>query len=134
MGIIKSLLETLSEYTKKLEELTLDDWKSFYAGIYLLQSQAQALIDIVQRGCSELGLKAENYVESGRKLMEEGIINQEEFEFYRRVVSFRNIVVHEYASINLEIVKRIIAGKEFEKVYVLALKIVEELKKRNIDP
>ncbi|MFP3202575.1 MAG: HepT-like ribonuclease domain-containing protein [Sulfolobus sp.] len=132
MGIIKSLLETLSEYTKKLEELTLDDWKSFYAGIYLLQSQA--LIDIVQRGCSELGLKAENYVESGRKLMEEGIINQEEFEFYRRVVSFRNIVVHEYASINLEIVKRIIAGKEFEKVYVLALKIVEELKKRNIDP
>jgi uncharacterized protein YutE (UPF0331/DUF86 family) len=66
--------------------------------------------------------------------MEEGIINQEEFEFHRRVVSFRNIVVHEYASINLEIVKRIIARKEFEKVYVLALKIVKELKKRNIDP
>lgn len=66
--------------------------------------------------------------------MEEGIINEEEFEFYRRVVSFRNIAVHEYASINLEIVKRIIVGKEFEKVYILALKIVEELKKRNIDP
>ncbi|WP_261310146.1 type VII toxin-antitoxin system HepT family RNase toxin [Saccharolobus shibatae] len=131
---MKSLLETLSEYTKKLEELTLDDWRSFYAGIYLLQSQAQALIDIVQRGCSELGLKAEGYIESGRKLMEEGIINEEEFEFYRRVVSFRNIAIHEYVSVNLEIVKRIIVGKEFEKVYILALKIIEELKKRDIDP
>jgi uncharacterized protein YutE (UPF0331/DUF86 family) len=47
--------------------------------------------------------------------MEEGIINQEEFEFCRRVVSFRNIVVHEYASINLEIVKRIMLRRNSRK-------------------
>jgi uncharacterized protein YutE (UPF0331/DUF86 family) len=63
--IVDSLLETLGEYTKKLRELTLNDWTTFYAGIYLLQAQVQALIDIVERGCAELGLKVEGYVEGG---------------------------------------------------------------------
>jgi uncharacterized protein YutE (UPF0331/DUF86 family) len=63
-----------------------------------------------------------------------GIISKEEFEFYRRVVGFRNIAVHAYASIDLEIVRRIITEREFERVYYLALKIVNELKKRGIDP
>ncbi|KUO82529.1 hypothetical protein B7L70_00815 [Vulcanisaeta sp. EB80] len=132
--IINSLIESLGEYTKRLEELTLDDWRALYAGVYLLQIQAQALIDIVVKGCSELGLKVEGYVEAGKKLMDVGIISKEEFEFYRRVVGFRNIAVHAYASIDLEIVRRIITEREFERVYYLALKIVNELKKRGIDP
>ena len=132
--IINSLIESLGEYTKRLEELTLDDWRALYAGVYLLQIQAQALIDIVVKGCSELGLKVEGYVEAGKKLMDVGIISKEEFEFYRRVVGFRNIAVHAYASIDLEIVRRIITEREFERVYSLALKIVNELKKRGIDP
>jgi uncharacterized protein YutE (UPF0331/DUF86 family) len=72
-----------------LEELRLEDWRAFYAGVYLLQAQAQALIDIAQRGCSELGLRVGGYVD---------------------------------------------AGRGFKKVYLLALKIVNELKKRGIDP
>jgi uncharacterized protein YutE (UPF0331/DUF86 family) len=116
-----------------LEELTLDDWKSLYAGIYLLMAQAQALIDIIQRGCSELGLRVEGYIDAGRKLSEIGVINKEEFEFYKRVVGFRNIAVHEYTRVDLEVVKRIITKKEFKKVYSLAVKIVKELRKRGIN-
>jgi uncharacterized protein YutE (UPF0331/DUF86 family) len=117
-----------------LEELRLEDWRAFYAGVYLLQAQAQALIDIAQRGCSELGLRVGGYVDAGRGLMEAGIISKDEFDFYRRVLGFRNVTVYEYASINLEMVEKIISGKEFKKVYLLALKIVNELKKRGIDP
>ena len=124
----------MGEYTKKLEELKIVDLWSLYAGVYLLQVQAQALIDIVMRGCAELGLKAEGYTEAGRKLTEIGVMNKEEFEFYRRVVSFRNTVVHAYARVNFDLVRKIIEEKEFEKVYLLALKVVEELRKRGIDP
>ena len=124
----------MGEYTKKLEELKIDDLWSLYAGIYLLQVQAQALIDIVMRGCAELGLKAEGYTEAGRKLAEIGVMSNEDFEFYRRVVGFRNTVVHAYARVNFDLVRKIIEGREFEKVYLLALKVVEELKKRGVDP
>lgn len=123
------MLEILGEYTKKLKELSVGDWISIYAGAYLLQTQAQALIDIVQRGCSELGLKVEGYIDAGRKLMEAGIMNKEDFDLYRRAVGFRNIAVHEYITINLDIVSKIIREKEFERIYLLAVKIVEELKK-----
>jgi len=63
-----------------------------------------------------------------------GIMSEEEFKFYRRMVGFRNITVHEYTSVDLEIVKRMIMEKEFEKVYSLALKIVNERKNKGIDP
>lgn len=43
-------------------------------------------------------------------------------------------IINNLTSINLEIVRRIITEREFERVYYLALKIVNELKKRGIDP
>ena len=33
VGVIASLLETLADYTRKLEELKLTDWWSIYAGV-----------------------------------------------------------------------------------------------------
>jgi len=66
--------------------------------------------------------------------MEAGIMNKEDFDLYRRAVGFRNIAVHEYITINLDIVSKIIREKEFERIYLLAVKIVEELKKRGVDP
>ena len=88
----------------------------------------------MMRGCAELGLRVEGSVDAGRKLMEEGIISQEDFELYRRVVGFRNTVVHAYSRVDLGLVRRLIEGKEYEKVYSLALKVVEGLKRRGIDP
>ena len=134
VGVIASLLETLADYTRELEELRLTDWWSIYAGVYFLQVQAQALIGIVMRGCAELGLRVEGSVDAGRKLLEEGIISQEDFESYRRVVGFRDAILHAYSRVDSGLVRRLIEGKEYEKVYSLALNVVEELKRRGIDP
>jgi uncharacterized protein YutE (UPF0331/DUF86 family) len=59
MGAVGKLYELTLEYTEKLDELSkrdLGDWVVFYSALYLLQSQAQALIDLFLRACSLKGL------------------------------------------------------------------------------
>jgi len=57
MGAIERLLKLLLQYTTLLDGLNindLDDVYKYYSAIYLLQVQAQALIDIVVRAASAL--------------------------------------------------------------------------------
>ncbi len=55
-----------------------------------------------------------------------GVIRSEDAEFIKRVVRFRNILVHGYASIDIERVKRVIETRGYAK----AFQIIEELHKR----
>ena len=40
-----------------------------------------------------------------------GVINHEELKFYRSVVALRNVVIHQYTVVDLEIIRRIIANR-----------------------
>jgi uncharacterized protein YutE (UPF0331/DUF86 family) len=71
----------------------------YYSAIYLLQVQAQALIDIVVRAASALGYEVEGYIDAGRKLRIANVINDEELNLYRSIVGFRNIIVHQYGAV-----------------------------------
>ena len=139
MGVLKSMLEHLAEITKKIDEAVskgynLSDWGDQMKFLHALQIQAQTLLDIVQRSCSLLGYAPRTYIESGRILLHEGIISEEEFNFYKAVVGFRNIVVHEYTRVNLRVVNEILSKREFRRILTLAEKIVLKLLERGLDP
>jgi uncharacterized protein YutE (UPF0331/DUF86 family) len=115
----------------------LRTWRT-YSGITqpytYIQVQAQVLVDIAARAASALGLEVEGYVDAGYKLRTAGIIDEEDFRLYRRVVGFRNIVVHGYCSVSAETVREVIRGRRCRGVARLGLKVFDELRRRGFDP
>ncbi len=64
------MLKLLLHYTALLDNLNvndLDDVYKYLSAVYLLQVQAQSLIDIMARAASALGLEVEGYVDAGNK-------------------------------------------------------------------
>jgi len=58
----------------------------------------------------------------------------EDLTLFRRVLGFRNVVVHEYVSIDLGLVERVLRSREYRRVLELAEKVFRELAKRGCDP
>ena len=136
MGAIERLLKLLLHYTTLLDNLSvndLDDVYKYLSAVYLLQVQAQSLIDIMAKAASALGLEVEGYVDAGNKLMSVGILSSEEFNRYRSIVRFRNIVIHQYGVVDINVIRRIIGNREYRDVARLGIKVVEELRRRGID-
>ena len=46
---------------------------------------------------------------------------------------FRNIVIHQYGIVDINIIRRIIGNREYRDVARLGIKVVEELRRRGID-
>ncbi|GAB6947009.1 DUF86 domain-containing protein [Vulcanisaeta sp. JCM 16161] len=136
MGAIERLLKLLLHYTSLLDNLGVNDLEDVYryfSAVYLLQVQAQSLIDIAVKAASAMGFEVEGYIDAGNKLVSAGLLSNEEFSRYRSVVRFRNIVVHQYGIIDTNVIRRIIGNREYREVARLGIKIVEELRKRGID-
>jgi Uncharacterized conserved protein len=89
VGSLERLLKLLLQYTALLDGLSeadLNDEYRYYSAVYLLQVQAQVVIDIVMRAASTLGYEVEGYADAGRKLMLAGVINEDEFSIYSSLV------------------------------------------------
>ncbi|MGC9180830.1 MAG: DUF86 domain-containing protein [Vulcanisaeta sp.] len=126
MAIIGRLLRIVEEREALLNRYSpdeLSDIKAYYSAVYLLQTQAQALIDLAQRVATLMGMEVSGYVDAGEKLSILGVISPEDLRLYKSVVTFKNIVVHQYAIVDLEIIRRIITNKEYRRVTELARKI-----------
>ena len=137
MGAIERLLKQLLHYTALLDGIEvgdLEDVYKYFSAVYLLQAQAQSLIDIVSRAASALGLEVEGYIDAGSKLARAGLLSGDEFNRYRAVVRFRNIVIHQYAAVDIGVIRRIIGKREYREVAKIAVKLVEELRRRGVDP
>jgi len=125
--VLDKLLKLIEEYTLKLDEINeVDDWITYQATLHMLQIQAQALIDLIRRLLSNMGIATDSYRESIKKLFENKLVSEEEFHFLNSVVSFRNILVHAYATVSQEIVRKIIMERSYRKL----LEIAVNLKKR----
>ncbi len=136
MGALERLLKLLLQYTALLDGLSeadLNDEYKYYSAVYLLQVQAQVVIDIVMRAASTLGYEVEGYADAGRKLMLAGVINGDEFSIYRFLVGFRNIAIHQYGSLNPNVIRGIISGRRYRDAAKVGVKVVDELRKRGID-
>ena len=139
MGVIEGLLRFITEVTGRLDEeveagYNLERWGDQMKFLHALQLQAQALIDLFQRACALLGRIPSTYIESGRILVEKGLLTERDFRFYRSVVGFRNVLVHGYTRVNLEMVREILEKKLYRSILVLANKVYGELKRRGLDP
>lgn len=51
-----------------------------------------------------------------------------------RIIGFRNILVHGYLTINVDLLKEILKRKKYNDIMKLATKIVEKAQKTGIDP
>ncbi|WP_338602658.1 HepT-like ribonuclease domain-containing protein [Sulfolobus tengchongensis] len=127
MTLLDKLLEMIKDYTIKLDEIkSLDDWITYYATLHLLQVQAQAFIDLVRRILSNMGITTDSYKESIKKLFELNLITEGEYSFLSSVVSFRNIVIHGYATVNQHIVYKIMKEKSYRRLLEIAEKLREK--------
>jgi uncharacterized protein YutE (UPF0331/DUF86 family) len=130
MAIIGRLLRIVEEREALLNRYSPDelgDIKAYYSAVYLLQTQAQALIDLAQRVATLMGMEVSGYVDAGEKLSILGVISPEDLRLYKSVVTFKNIVVHQYAIVDLEIIRRIITNREYRRVTELARKIASRV-------
>ncbi len=137
MAVLSRLNTVVQEMTLKLDvlrEMRNPDWVVEMAILHALQLQAQALLDMVRRLASELGYTPSTLREALRVLLAEGVISDEEYSFVLRVAGFRNIVVHEYADVDMELVYRILGKREYRRVAVLASKLLAEARGRGLDP
>ncbi|MGB9715226.1 MAG: type VII toxin-antitoxin system HepT family RNase toxin [Thermodesulfovibrionales bacterium] len=98
-------------YLKTYQKYTLDDLKKDPtlrgAVERYLQLSAECVIDIAEIMIAELGFrKPEEYREAIDILGESGILPDEFAYYFAPIAGFRNILVHEYAKIDLKEVHR----------------------------
>ncbi|MGC9171030.1 MAG: DUF86 domain-containing protein [Thermoproteus sp.] len=137
MAAVERILKLLLHYTSLLDGIDAGDLGDVYkylSAVYLLQVQAQALIDIAVRAAAALGLEVEGYIDAGEKLRSAGVIDDDEFKRYRAVVRFRNTAVRRYGAVDAAVIARIVRNREYREAARLAVKIVEELRRRGADP
>jgi len=139
VGVVSKIVGAIVEYTRNIDRevercFNLNEWGDLMKYLHGLQVQAQLLIDLFQRASSLLGYVPSTYVNAGEILLREGIIDEKDFSFYRSVVGFRNIVVHEYLPVDIRIVEDILHSRSYRRVLLLAEKIYSRLRKRGLDP
>ena len=137
LGVLARLYEAVARHTAMLDELRergLRSWVEEFAALHLLQVQAQALIDMVKRVAAELGHAPSSSSEAVEVLVAEGILTREEASFIRRLIGFRNIVVHEYFGVDMGLVRRVVERGEYRRVAALAAEILDRARARGVDP
>lgn len=93
----------------------MDDVFELYAVIHALQIHAQASIDYLLYTCAVLKKGVETPLRCVDELVREGLIKEEEGDTLRRMIRFRDIVVHRYGDIDVEKVRRFSKPAGIEK-------------------
>lgn len=64
-------------------------------------------------------------VDAGKILASHGVFSEDDLNFYINIVKFRNIIVHKYQIVKIEIVKDIVKNRRYRKAVDLALRILQ---------
>ena len=112
-NLLRVIRENVDILDSKLKETPVDelleDRFNLLAVLHALQVSSQALIDLAAHLITEAGISnLSSYSEIPETLARAGIIAKEDSNLLRRIIGFINVVVHQYTSINLEIVERIL--------------------------
>ncbi len=91
--------------------------------------------DLASHVISEAGIAVPaSYSEVSRHLREAGILDESNARLFRRIVGFRNVVVHQYAAVDLGLVGEVLRGRKYVDIARLALSISEWAEERGLDP
>lgn len=105
-------LATLLDYRQQLREYSETtvrqyraDWKVQRIVERTLQMMIELCTDIANHLIADLGLRTpQTYAETFRILGENGILSPEQTQVMEKMAKFRNIVVHQYETVDAEIV------------------------------
>src|ERR671930_378459 len=111
-ALILRKLASLSDYQKQVAEfssITLEDYQSDWKVQRIVERTLQMMIetcaDIAGHVIADDGLRTpETYADTFRVLGENGILATELTAVMEKMAKFRNIVVHQYESVDAEIV------------------------------
>jgi len=138
MGRLNELMSLIKRNTETLNKLNSDvvkDYIMLNAVLHLLQVSIQAMIDLSSRLIVELGYKIPStYGELPSILRELNVINNEDALTMKRIIGFRNVIVHGYVDVSIDLVKRIMANKKYHDILLISLKIFNYAINKNIDP
>ncbi len=143
MGKISWLLEiinnNLSILDRKLEELSPEDMirDPFYMNsvLHILQVSSRALIDLASHIIAEAGIAIVDKYSSIPKILEgNGILGREDSTLFRKIIGFRNIVVHCYTRVSDKILLDILENRSYRDILRLAAEISRWARSRDIDP
>ena len=92
------------------------------------------MIDMILRLSSLLGHPPSTPLDAARFLREKGLLSDDELVFFRRLLGFRNIVFHEYLSVDLKLVDKILSERRYRRVMLLAEKLYRRAAEDSLDP
>lgn len=119
-------LEKLKKYN--YEELT-NNFERVDSVIYTLQTSIEALLDIARYIIAELGLKIPSKnSEIIEILVENNFIKKDDMKKYIQMIGFRNRVVHEYNTIDYQLLYRILHkdSNDLKKLFKTLLEIIKK--------
>lgn len=133
--LILKKLSNVDEYLKQIKEFSDISVKDYDANWKIqrivertLQIMIESCLDVAGHIISDAGFRVpETYVDMFRILTENGILKEKQLAALEKMARFRNIVVHDYAKIDSEIVIGILQRNlvDFEK---FNLAIIDYLK------
>jgi len=123
------IAKNVAELDKLLEKMSideiLDNYITFHGVVHVLQIIIQALIDLGQYVISIKGQKPPStYSEIPLILKDLEVITKSEASQFRKMIGFRNIIVHRYTDLNLTIIEKILANKLYKNALEISKKLV----------
>jgi uncharacterized protein YutE (UPF0331/DUF86 family) len=102
-------LSQIAEYRETDLQDYLGDWKTQRIVERTLQMAIEVCADVANHVIADRGLRVPStYAEAFDVLAEAGLLSRPERDTMVRMVGFRNVLVHEYARVDAEIVIRIL--------------------------
>lgn len=123
-GNIQRCLKRIKETNP--EPASLDDIDKQDIFVLNLQRAIEAAIDIAAHITASEGLGLASQIKDNFKFLNEaGVIDENLLKKMQSMVGFRNIAVHDYRTISIDILKSILTEnlKDLEEFYIAVLKI-----------
>lgn len=121
---IQNCLKRIAEKTRN-DPVTLDDFDTQDVFVLNLQRAVQSAIDLASHIVSDEGLGLPDDLKGNFTLLERaGIVDKLSSDKLKKMVGFRNIAIHDYSRINVNILKSILTKnlKDLEDFYSTVLK------------
>lgn len=132
--VVLSKIVSIERYIKRIDEIyggeveRLNDYLYQDAIVLNIQRACQQSIDLSMYLCSKLAFGIpKSSRDSFALLKENGILTEKTSNLMEKMVGFRNIVIHEYQSIELKVIKFIVKkGREDFFSYTKEMKKIDE--------
>ena len=136
--VLLNKIESIERCVKRIDDIyegdieKLNDYLYQDAIVLNIQRACQQSIDLSMYLCSKLGLGIpKDSRDSFRLLKNKGILTENTSNLMEKMVGFRNVVIHEYQAVELEVIKFIVkkGSKDFltyTKEVLIYLKNLEE--------